>query len=62
MHNYKGSLRREQHDLTPTKSSWEQTRENLPPPPQRQDNRNEQRFEKELRYDTRYDTRNDSRN
>jgi hypothetical protein len=33
MHNYKGNLRREQQDFTPTKSSWEQTREN--PPPQR---------------------------
>jgi hypothetical protein len=23
MHNYKGQIRREQHELTPTKSSWE---------------------------------------
>ena len=45
MHNYKGNLRREyQQDITPTKSSWEQTRENLPPP-QRYDPRNEHRYE-----------------
>ncbi len=45
MHNYKGNLRREyQQDFTPTKSSWEQTRENLPPP-QRYDTRNEHRYE-----------------
>lgn len=61
MHNYKGQLRREFQDNTPTKSSWERERE-YPPPP-RYDPRHETKYEtkQDDRYEPKYDPRLDSK-
>jgi len=62
MHNYKGQLRREPQDYTPTKSSWERGREAPQPPPKyepKYDKQYEQRPQE--KYDTRYDNKYDTK-
>lgn len=49
MHNYKGQLRREYHDNTPTKSSWEREKDHLQAP------------KYEPRHDSKYETRQEDR-
>jgi hypothetical protein len=65
MHNYKGQLRREFHDNTPTKSSWEREKDYQQPPKYepRQDNKYETKQDDKFdpRYDPKYDPRYDSK-
>ena len=62
MHNYKGALRREQQDYTPTKISWEDNREYTKPmnkPESRNESRNEGKVESKdyLRNDSKFENR-----
>ena len=55
MHNYKAQLRREsQHDHTPTKSSWDREKDQIPL--SRNDNKYDYKYDPkhEDRYDSKY--------
>jgi len=51
MHNYKGQLRRDLHDNTPTKSSWEREKDHAP----YQRNESRQGSKYEIKQDERYE-------
>ena len=54
MHNYKGQLRREYQDHTPTKSSWEREKEHHQP--SRHESKVESKYEtkQDERYEPKY--------